>query len=442
MKLSAMLLFLFATFALEIAQAQSSKLSVTPGKQVDVGSVVSDYVCDSLFVPAGPLPVLSGIGISSVATVLTSVLDGKNRTETADKASLQAREELKRSAKTQTWLPVEFEVFIGDLLVKDYSLLPDEETLEGRKAGDYLRVQTVFKRLVDALPKDQPYKFRLRFSQSTDTNMTALPGGIIIVDAGMLNKDESLIAAILAHEIAHITKRHKTKQIQGWIADTLSVAEVTKLLVKGKTGQYKVDTWLDKAQMLLSLFASFHTDQELEADACTPRLLKAAGFVPHVGVRTFQQWTLRAQLEELKATQGQAAVAETKDAAKVSPNNVARKTLVSDTTKSPQTPGRAGAAANPQKAPPQPDFQIFAQRHPTGLQRVEILNASLKYWSDRDATTASALAVPMPADPNKNAAQPSTQGKGFFSQFENILKLSGDGAAPTKPADGDTGPPM
>jgi len=61
---------------------------------------------------------------------------------------------------------------------------------------------------------DIPYHFAIL--DTDDINAYACPGGFIFVTRGVLNmvKDEAELAAVLSHEIAHVTERHIVKALQ------------------------------------------------------------------------------------------------------------------------------------------------------------------------------------------------------------------------------------
>ena len=58
---------------------------------------------------------------------------------------------------------------------------------------------------------DLPYEFVI--INSSDLNAWALPGGKIAINRGLLAAldSEAQLAAVLAHEIAHVTKRHSAR---------------------------------------------------------------------------------------------------------------------------------------------------------------------------------------------------------------------------------------
>lgn len=73
------------------------------------------------------------------------------------------------------------------------------------------------------LTQGSRYKYRWFVSDDREINAYALPGGIVIVNAGMIdatdNADE--LAGVLAHEVQHIEQRHTLQQMihtAGWAA--------------------------------------------------------------------------------------------------------------------------------------------------------------------------------------------------------------------------------
>lgn len=61
---------------------------------------------------------------------------------------------------------------------------------------------------------DLPWRFGV--IDSSDVNAFAMPGGTIVITAGLYDRlrDESELAAVLAHEISHVVEKHQVKAIQ------------------------------------------------------------------------------------------------------------------------------------------------------------------------------------------------------------------------------------
>lgn len=67
------------------------------------------------------------------------------------------------------------------------------------------------------------YQYRWYVSEDKDVNAYALPGGIVVVNAGLIRKAGSAeeLAGVLAHEIQHVEHRHTLQQMihaAGWAA--------------------------------------------------------------------------------------------------------------------------------------------------------------------------------------------------------------------------------
>ena len=109
--------------------------------------------------------------------------------------------------------PHNWEKKIGESTYKTLSstILEKSEIPEKRKADLREKSQKVFKH--SNLYKNPEIKFNK--SNILGPNALALPGGPIVItdDLIKLLKDDELILAIIAHEIAHIKERHSLQQI-------------------------------------------------------------------------------------------------------------------------------------------------------------------------------------------------------------------------------------
>ncbi len=71
------------------------------------------------------------------------------------------------------------------------------------------------KKIGDRLTNGSAYKYQWHLSNDPAINAFALPGGIVIVNKGLLEKADSAneVAAVLAHEIQHVEQRHALKNM-------------------------------------------------------------------------------------------------------------------------------------------------------------------------------------------------------------------------------------
>lgn len=139
-----------------------------------------------------------------------------------------------------------------------------------------LRLLTeVTDRLVKASDRpDQSYVVTLL--DSPVVNAFALPSGRLYVTRGLvaLASDTSEIAAVLAHEIAHVTLNHATARTELELRSQLVSRVVADVLNDPATGAQL------RNQSRFAL-ARFSREQELEADAAGVRTLAKAGYDPY-----------------------------------------------------------------------------------------------------------------------------------------------------------------
>lgn len=133
---------------------------------------------------------------------------------------------------------------------------------------------------------DLPWTFAVL--DDPGSNAFAAPGGYIFVTKGLLDRvaDESELAAILAHEIIHVTSKHHL------IA--LNKAARAGLLTQAISSQFKNDLGGLVSGQLLALGRNMYTkglnqSDELEADRSGVALAARAGFDPYGLVGVLQQ---------------------------------------------------------------------------------------------------------------------------------------------------------
>ena len=119
-----------------------------------------------------------------------------------------------------------------------------------------------------------------------DINAMATPGGHIFVTKGLidLTNSEDELAAVIAHEVAHIQKQHSVKAIKtsrftkfGLDATSSALAVATNGEVAEITGAFE-DSVKDVFNSLVD--SGYSKDQEYEADAYALQLLQQAGYNP------------------------------------------------------------------------------------------------------------------------------------------------------------------
>ena len=153
------------------------------------------------------------------------------------------------------------------------------EALRGRlslrdEGPEIDRVRTLGKRLTQG----SPHRYEFHVAQDATVNAFALPGGIVVVNTGLLQAAQrpEELAGVLGHEIEHVEQRHGLQALAkdwGWRAAWALLA-----------GEWGGTLPADAATQLGSL--KFSRDAERKADAGGFDRLVAAGINPS-GMRDF-----------------------------------------------------------------------------------------------------------------------------------------------------------
>jgi predicted Zn-dependent protease len=165
------------------------------------------------------------------------------------------------------------------------------------RAAELMLFSIVSKLLAAA---DQPNtRFTVTILDSAEVNAFALPGGYIYVTRGILAlaNDESELAAVLAHEIAHVVLKHaraRTNRVR-----------TTEIVDKVVTGVFGADPATDQSANKAKLsLAAFSQAQELAADKEGILIAGKAGFDPHAAARFLGAMGRFAQFTSGDADQG------------------------------------------------------------------------------------------------------------------------------------------
>ena len=140
-----------------------------------------------------------------------------------------------------------------------------------------------------ALASDRPsiYKgWHVQILQSPEVNAFAAPGGFVFVTTGMLKlvKSEDELACVLAHEVAHVAKKHGLKTIQTsrltsafTILGTEAVKSYSSEQVSQLTTAFEgsIDDVVGKL-----VVNGYSRDKEYEADKFGAQYAKAANYDP------------------------------------------------------------------------------------------------------------------------------------------------------------------
>ncbi|MCD7061281.1 M48 family metalloprotease [Pelagibacterium xiamenense] len=148
---------------------------------------------------------------------------------------------------------------------------------------EYRKTEVMLARMVSRLlaAAGQPdTQFTVTILDSSEVNAFALPGGFIYVTRGILAlaNDMSELAAVIAHEIAHVILRHARAR-----SNRVRTSEIVDRVVTSILGGV-IDPNAT-AQRSAESLAAFSQRQELEADQEGIKIAARAGYDPHAAAR-------------------------------------------------------------------------------------------------------------------------------------------------------------
>nr|WP_316656858.1 M48 family metalloprotease [uncultured Gellertiella sp.] len=151
--------------------------------------------------------------------------------------------------------------------------------------GEYrdARTERLVARITGALTavsENPAQSYKITLLDSPAINAFALPGGYLYVTRGLLAlaNDASEVAAVLSHEMGHVTANHgveRQKREEAEVIASQVVAEVLSSDIAGKQA-------LARGKLRL---AAFSRNQELQADVIGVRMLGEAHYDPYAAAR-------------------------------------------------------------------------------------------------------------------------------------------------------------
>jgi len=167
---------------------------------------------------------------------------------------------------------VEQEIEIGQQV--NAQVRTEVPELRDAQVNEYIR--GIGRRLVQQAPGPKyPYSFSV--ADYREINAFALPGGPVWLHRGVLHAatNESQVAGVLAHEVAHIAQRHAADQLTKATMANLGLGLLGAVLGGGggATAAQVAASFLTNG-----IFLKFSRDDEREADAVGLQVLRRAGW--------------------------------------------------------------------------------------------------------------------------------------------------------------------
>ncbi len=182
----------------------------------------------------------------------------------------------------------EQEVWLGEMVAEDAGL--NANIYEDAEATAYL--QALGERLA-AKSKRPELKYRFVLVDSPKINATAVPGGRIYVNRGMVGfcETEAELAAVLGHEIAHVALQQGARTFSRWL---LMVAGITQVGDQEDVGRKYQKLRREMVASLLfqaaaDLLLGVQRSDEIWADRYGIWNAHAAGYDPRAAVSSFRR---------------------------------------------------------------------------------------------------------------------------------------------------------
>jgi len=192
---------------------------------------------------------------------------------------------------------------IGNRIMRDVRIDPDY--IDDPEVADY--IQSLGSRLASVADGPHP-DFDFFVVRDETINAFALPGGHIGVNSSliMLTENESELAGVVGHEIAHILQHHQARMIQGSRGvqfTSLAALALAVLAARGsssQSGQITEAAVASAGAMNIQNQLNFTREHEREADRVGLTLLERAGFAPRAMGTFFERLLRSNRLNELK----------------------------------------------------------------------------------------------------------------------------------------------
>jgi len=140
-------------------------------------------------------------------------------------------------------------------------------------------VNQVGREIVKAIGED-PDRYHFFVVHNNQLNAFAIPGGYIFLFDGLLKKLDSVdaLAGVLAHEIAHVEKKHFFKDSKK--INAVNLATMASIIIAGLSGKAEGATGTIAMAANVSMRLKFSRKNEEEADLFAIRFLKQTPYNP------------------------------------------------------------------------------------------------------------------------------------------------------------------
>lgn len=179
-------------------------------------------------------------------------------------------------------VPVKWEEKLGKLSYDQYSL--QSEFMDKNESAALLA--PLVAPLLESLP-DKRFDYRFYISNDSDLNAFALPGGIVVINAGLILAADSAeeVLGVISHEITHVRQRHGIRNI----ISTMGTYAIISALVGDVSGVMAIVT--SAAPILIN--QGYSRKFESESDKLGFDMMVRANIDPSGLARFFEKMLLK-----------------------------------------------------------------------------------------------------------------------------------------------------
>lgn len=223
----------------------------------------------------------------------------KNQSGSAAKRKTLSNPMEDKSLKNQIEQELQEEQLLGKLLlenfIKDYGNFNSDKPLNKyiQLSGNNISYQFGRSEIV----------FKFGILNTMEVNAYSLPGGYVLLTRGLLEKikNESELAAVMGHEVAHINQKHIFKTVrkdrQIGFAETL-----TSILSMGKASLSSAMSQAIGESVQLLTKTGLNREQEFEADEYGVSFASQAGYDPRDYINLLNRLKTKSDSTNLKNT--------------------------------------------------------------------------------------------------------------------------------------------
>jgi len=178
--------------------------------------------------------------------------------------------------------------FLTLLQKQNRILLPSESD---RAAKLVASVQRVAGRIIDASGLRNQYAWSVTVVKAKEANAMVLPNGKIIVFSGILSvaKNDAGLAAVLGHEVAHVTARHSAERLSQELLVNVALTTADVMLeARTPRHQARVAAALQLGAQF-GVLLPFSREHELEADRIGLLYMAKAGYDPSEAIGLWER---------------------------------------------------------------------------------------------------------------------------------------------------------